>query len=160
MDLNGLKRCNDCFGYAAGDALICRVADALNDVFPGEACRIGGDEFVVICCPVTQEKFEQQVEALRAALVRHQVDAAIGSFWQSLVEDLPAFLREADDRMYREKNARSAQRGPRFRRTVLDTIKHIINKQRPPGDLPAGAAVFRGTLFFLPYFAASTSTPT
>ena len=24
----------------------------------------------------------------------------------------------------------------------------------------AGAAVFRGTLFFLPYFAASTSTPT
>ena len=24
MDLNGLKRCNDCFGYAAGDALICR----------------------------------------------------------------------------------------------------------------------------------------
>lgn len=103
MDLNGLKRCNDCFGHAAGDALICRAADALNDVFPGEACRIGGDEFVVICCPVTQEKFEQQVEALRTALVRHQVDAAIGSFWQSLVEDLPAFLREADDRMYREK---------------------------------------------------------
>ena len=50
-----------------------------------------------------RKKFEQQVEALRAALVRHQVDAAIGSFWQSLVEDLPAFLREADDRMYREK---------------------------------------------------------
>ena len=73
MDLNGLKRCNDCFGYAAGDALICRVAYALNDVFPGEACRIGGDEFVVICCPVTQEKFEQQVEALRAALVRHHI---------------------------------------------------------------------------------------
>ena len=37
MDLNGLKRCNDCFGYAAGDALICRAADALNDVFPREA---------------------------------------------------------------------------------------------------------------------------
>ena len=117
MDLNGLKRCNDCFGHAAGDALICRAADALNDVFPGEACRIGGDEFVVICCPVTQEKFEQQVEALRAALVRHQVDAAIGSFWQSLVED----------------------RG---------------------GAAGGGAAVFRGMLFFLPYFVASTSTPT
>ena len=95
-------------------------------MFLGEACRIGGDEFVVICCPVTQEKFEQQVEALRAALVRHQVDAAIGSFWQSLVEDLPAFLREADDRMYREKNVRSAQRGPRFRRTVLDPITSLI----------------------------------
>lgn len=112
MDLNGLKRCNDCFGHAAGDALICCAADALNDVFPGEACRIGGDEFVVICCPVTQEKFEQQVEALRAALVRHQVDAAIGSFWQSLVEDLPAFLREADDRMYREKECQKRAARP------------------------------------------------
>ena len=158
MDLNGLKRCNDCFGYAAGDALICRVADALNDVFLGEACRIGGDEFVVICCPVTQEKFEQQVEALRAALVRHQVDAAIGSFWQSLVEDLPPSSAKPTTGCTGKKNARSAQRGPRFRRTVLDPIAY--NKQRPPGDLPAGAAVFRGTLFFLPYFAASTSTPT
>ncbi len=38
-------------------------------------------------------------------------------------------------------------------------IQYHTIKQRPPGDLPAGAAVFRGTLFFLPYFAASTSTP-
>ena len=37
-------------------------------------------------------------------------------------------------------------------------MQSIINKQRPPGNLPAGAAVFRGTLFFLPYFAASTSS--
>ena len=70
---------------------------------PVKPAASAGTSSVVICCPVTQEKFEQQVEALRAALVRHQVDAAIGSFWQSLVEDLPAFLREADDRMYREK---------------------------------------------------------
>ena len=39
-------------------------------------------------------------------------------------------------------------------------IQYHTIKQRPPGDLPAGVAVFRGTLFFLPYFAASTSTPT
>ena len=114
MDLNGLKRCNDCFGYAAGDALICRVADALNDVFPGEACRIGGDEFVVICCPVTQEKFEQQVEALRAALVRHQVDAAIGSFW-SVVGRRPARLpprsRQPDVQGEGTSEARSAALG-------------------------------------------------
>lgn len=38
-------------------------------------------------------------------------------------------------------------------------IQYHTIKQRPSGDLPAGAAVFRGTLFFLPYFAASTSTP-
>ena len=106
MDLNGLKHCNDRLGHAAGDALICRAADALNEVFPGEACRIGGDEFVAICCPVTQERFEQQVADLRAALARRDVDAAVGSVWEPVVEDLDAFLREADDRMYREKEKR------------------------------------------------------
>ena len=106
MDLNGLKHCNDRLGHAAGDALICRAADALNEVFPGEACRIGGDEFVVICCPVTQERFEQQVADLRAALARRDVDAAVGSVWMPMVEDMDAFLREADDRMYREKEKR------------------------------------------------------
>ena len=106
MDLNGLKHCNDRLGHAAGDALICRAADALNEVFPGEACRIGGDEFVVVCCPVTQERFEQQVADLRAALARRDVDAAVGSVWEPVVEDMDAFLREADDRMYREKEKR------------------------------------------------------
>ena len=106
MDLNGLKHCNDRLGHAAGDALICRAADALNEVFPGEACRIGGDEFVVVCCPVSQERFEQQVADLRAALARRDVDAAVGSVWEPVVEDLDAFLREADDRMYREKEKR------------------------------------------------------
>lgn len=106
MDLNGLKHCNDRLGHAAGDALICRAADALNELFPGEACRIGGDEFVVICCPVAQERFEQQVADLRAALARRDVDAAVGSVWMPVVEDMDAFLREADDRMYREKEKR------------------------------------------------------
>ena len=105
LDLDFFKPINDKYGHDMGDKLLKAVAQRLQTCIRSRDCafRIGGDEFVVICCPVTQEKFEQQVEALRAALVRHQVDAAIGSFWQSLVEDLPAFLREADDRMYREK---------------------------------------------------------
>ena len=106
MDLNGLKHCNDRLGHAAGDALICRAADALNEVFPGEACRIGGDEFVVVRSPVAQERFEQQVADLRAALARRDVDAAIGSVWKPVVEDVAAFLHEADERMYREKEKR------------------------------------------------------
>lgn len=112
MDLNGLKHCNDRFGHEAGDALIRRIADALNEVFPGEGYRIGGDEFVVLRCPIGQEDFADKVHQLREALVRHGVDAAIGSFWQPLVEDLPAFLREADDRMYREKERQKRSARP------------------------------------------------
>ena len=112
MDLNGLKHCNDRFGHEAGDALIRRTADALNEVFPGEGYRIGGDEFVVLRCPIGQEDFADKVHQLREAIVRHGVDAAIGSFWQPLVEDLPAFLREADDRMYREKERQKRSARP------------------------------------------------
>ena len=105
IDVDDFKICNDTYGHYAGDMALETAANAIRSCIRNadQLIRYGGDEFVVICCPVTQEKFEQQVEALRAALVRHQVDVAIGSFWQSLVEDLPAFLREADDRMYREK---------------------------------------------------------
>ena len=77
---------------------------------------------------------------------------------QSILEQITDWLKSMIISGTGRRNVRSAQRGPRFRRTVLDPIAY--NKQRPPGDLPAGVAVFRGTLFFLPYFAASTSTPT
>lgn len=106
MDLNGLKHCNDSFGHEAGDALICRAADALNEVFPGQAYRIGGDEFVVLLTEIPQAEFAARVEQLRAALVHHEVSAAVGSVWRESVADLPAFLREADDRMYQEKEPR------------------------------------------------------
>lgn len=112
MDLNGLKRCNDRFGHEAGDALIRRAADALNEVFPGEGYRIGGDEFVVLLCPIGQEAFADKVHQLREALVRHGVDAAVGTVWKARVEDLAAFLREADDRMYREKERQKRSARP------------------------------------------------
>lgn len=103
MDLNGLKHCNDSRGHAAGDVLIRRAADALNEVFPGQAYRIGGDEFVVLLCPIGQELFERKVEQLRAALVHHQVGAAVGSVWHTAVEDVDTLLQEADEQMYEEK---------------------------------------------------------
>jgi len=50
VDLDGLKRHNDLYGHAAGDAVLVDVANRLYaDLPPGAtAARIGGDEFVVI----------------------------------------------------------------------------------------------------------------
>lgn len=110
MDLNGLKQCNDSRGHAAGDALIRRAADALNEAFPGQAYRIGGDEFVVLLCPIGQELFEQKVDQLRDALGRHQVSAAVGSVWHTTVEDIDVLLQEADEQMYEEKARTKAAR--------------------------------------------------
>ena len=43
------------------------------------------------------------MEQLRAALVHHQVGAAVGSVWHTAVEDVDTLLQEADEQMYEEK---------------------------------------------------------
>lgn len=89
--------------YEAGDRLICRMAEILKEVFPQQACRIGGDEFVVILPGIPEPEFEAKVQQLREALRRQKVSAAVGSVWEPAPEDVEVLLRRADDRMYCEK---------------------------------------------------------
>ncbi len=102
IDLNGLKQTNDRLGHEAGDQLICRLADILKDVFPQQAYRIGGDEFVVILPGIPEAEFAAKVQQLRAEL-QQKVSAAVGSVWERNPEDLEQMLRRADDLMYGEK---------------------------------------------------------
>lgn len=103
IDLNGLKKTNDEQGHEAGDRLICRMAEILKEVFPQQAYRIGGDEFVVILPGIPEPEFDAKVQQLREALRRQQVSAAVGSVWEPAPEDVEVLLRRADDRMYCEK---------------------------------------------------------
>lgn len=103
VDLNGLKHTNDTQGHEAGDALICRMAAALEAVFPGQAYRIGGDEFVVVLRGTPQATFEEQVRQFRTEMQRQDVSAAVGAVWVEQTADLEELMRQADDRMYQEK---------------------------------------------------------
>lgn len=89
--------------YEAGDRLICRMAEILKEVFPQQAYRIGGDEFVVILPGIPEPEFDAKVQQLREALLRQKVSAAVGSVWEPAPEDVEVLLRRADDRMYGEK---------------------------------------------------------
>jgi diguanylate cyclase (GGDEF)-like protein len=54
MDVNNLKRVNDCYGHKAGDLLLKEFAGRLMEATreKGIASRIGGDEFTVILDPI------------------------------------------------------------------------------------------------------------
>jgi len=50
MDLDGFKEVNDTLGHAAGDALLCHVAEQIRRVCTDAiiAARLGGDEFIIL----------------------------------------------------------------------------------------------------------------
>ncbi|MGN0466958.1 MAG: diguanylate cyclase domain-containing protein [Lachnospiraceae bacterium] len=50
MDVNGLKKVNDCIGHDAGDELLIGTAECICEAFEhlGDVFRIGGDEFIAI----------------------------------------------------------------------------------------------------------------
>ena len=71
IDINGLKPANDGHGHRVGDQIIIRVAQRLKMTCRSEdiVCRIGGDEFAIIC-PGSKGDQAQRL----AARIRDQVD--------------------------------------------------------------------------------------
>ncbi|MGC9236949.1 MAG: diguanylate cyclase domain-containing protein [Thiomonas sp.] len=115
IDLDGLKRINDHFGHAAGDALIQATAARLREAFgPDAVCaRLGGDEFAIVLpnlpSPRLAEDLARHVlERLRAPYaLSGQEFRASGSIGVALypqhAQTLEELLRLADVAMYRAK---------------------------------------------------------
>jgi diguanylate cyclase (GGDEF)-like protein/PAS domain S-box-containing protein len=114
-DVDSLKWVNDHYGHAVGDELLRRVAEALQAPFRGEdvVARIGGDEFAILLPGVDTAGAEKAIERIRAGLTfpvesdcgpaaSLSIGAATGDKGRSLIE----VLKQADDRMYREKTGK------------------------------------------------------
>lgn len=103
MDLNGLKKMNDEKGHEAGDDLIRAAAAALTDVFPDQAFRVGGDEFVIIREGISETAFSEKIDQLLENMERRKVSISIGDQWAAEECDIEEMLKRADHRMYEEK---------------------------------------------------------
>lgn len=110
-DMNGLKVANDLFGHKTGDALLAVTAEILrrccrdSDII----CRQGGDEFSILL-PGAGEEVAREV----CSRIRHACDQthmkplgpsiALGyATRRDRAGTLEELLKEADDRMYRNK---------------------------------------------------------
>lgn len=110
IDLNNLKKFNDQQGHEAGDRYIRRAAAVLGEIFPQNAYRVGGDEFVVLLFPVEKEIFYQKIEQLQKDMQEKQVSISLGVLWEEKTNDLESLLKKADKLMYQEKERYHQQR--------------------------------------------------
>jgi diguanylate cyclase (GGDEF)-like protein/PAS domain S-box-containing protein len=165
LDLDRFKEVNDLFGHAAGDALLQKVATALDTVLEPDqfAARLGGDEFVVIL-PDTNAmaqsgRFaEQLLDAFRNENERSSdgtvISASIGiAHYPEDAEDGEQLMNCADTALYRAKEDGrgiyrffEARMGAelRDRRRLEHELRHAISRNelrlvyQPQVDITSG----------------------
>ena len=115
IDLDRFKPVNDIYGHAAGDAVLCEVAERLSSLMPRDAivARLGGDEFSIFmpydAGSADLIRFSQQVinclsEPMRWEHASIDIGATIGiAMFPADGNDSEALLRSADIAMYRGK---------------------------------------------------------
>ena len=113
LDIDHFKRINDKYGHAVGDkvlqAICMRVSQRLrrNDVF----CRLGGEEFVVLCPGTSAWQAQELAKQLWDALRNQPMDgvgrvtASFGIAGWRDKEDGDALLSRADSGVYAAKLA-------------------------------------------------------
>lgn len=103
-DITGLKMLNDTKGHSAGDKLICDCADSMKNALGGFGLfRVGGDELLALCNPISELQMEKHIERLRAEMSTRGVTMAIGYIWVQTTDDIQYLIKEAERRMYAEK---------------------------------------------------------
>lgn len=116
IDLDRFKHVNDSLGHAAGDTLLCGVADRIKAAVhrSGVAGRLSGDEFVVMLPASAHESIEALVDRLLGTLRQPvvvdgtslDVSASIGvAVYPQDGQDMQTLVHRADLAMYQAKKA-------------------------------------------------------
>lgn len=124
IDVNDFKDVNDRYGHSGGDQLLTELARRLSGVLRRNDTlgRVGGDEFVLVCdvaseddVPALRRRF---LDALQEPVLLDGVcvpiRVSLGTASTTSSEESPStLLREADARMYVEKQYKHRQRADR-----------------------------------------------
>lgn len=114
VDLNGLKRLNDAYGHAGGDAALIHVAERLRAGTRGNDCvaRIGGDEFCVLLDHAGEAEALETAERLVTDIGNEDLifdgaplplSVAIGVTTIEADDSVETVIARADAAMYRRK---------------------------------------------------------
>lgn len=110
-DVNGLKLINDALGHWEGDKLLIKVAEILKKSCRHEDCiaRWGGDEFITLLPGLDGVKASKVFERIKSASKSIegfpiQTSISLGMGTKSCAaQDIREVIKEAEDKMYRNK---------------------------------------------------------
>lgn len=122
LDMDRLKHINDVYGHGAGDLAIQCVATAIRENVTADSIpvRYGGDEFLVVVPGADEQAAVDLLGAIEAAIPSiaaiqglHETPGVSSGY---VIADpgsgksLDEYVHEADERMYKQKKAKRAQR--------------------------------------------------
>ena len=118
IDVDHFKAFNDSYGHEAGDEILRGLGEMLSASCNATeiACRMGGEEFILVLPTLTQDQAVDRAEAVRISAnqlcVRHagialpQISVSVGIALYSGNGDTPLdVLRRADEALYAAKSA-------------------------------------------------------
>ncbi len=130
IDIDGFKHINDAYGHDIGDQVLRQTALTLKGALRSQdvLCRIGGDEFLVIC-PDTPldaalscaERIRRTAEAtpIKTALVQTKSTVSVGVAQRDAsMPDIGALIKRADQGVY------TAKHGGRNRAAAAPSTTH------------------------------------
>ncbi len=104
IDVNELHSINNKHGHAAGDALLTSISSTLKSLFSGHFIyRLGGDEFLVFCESIDENKFKDSVRELSEITDKNGWFISVGSYFDSACGNINASVIEAEKNMYAAK---------------------------------------------------------
>jgi diguanylate cyclase len=115
LDIDHFKSINDRYGHPFGDEVLCKVARVLLESSrkSDSVARYGGDEFVMMLPETTLRGAEEASRRIRAKLEAVSFErvpdlhctVSLGAAEASAQMDADAWVRQADDALYRAKLA-------------------------------------------------------
>jgi len=113
VDADGFKKINDTYGHDAGDEVLRALARQLRDAMRTDdvVCRLGGDEFLIICAHTALAGALQAAENLRQQIAQLLVPVSGGGAWAGSISvgvaartgvmaSMEDLIRAADEGVY------------------------------------------------------------
>jgi diguanylate cyclase (GGDEF)-like protein/PAS domain S-box-containing protein len=150
-DINGLKMTNDIFGHSAGDELIKKSSEILQQVCRQNdiVARVGGDEFIMLLANTTGENAEMILSRIQSEFATARVQAIKCSISLGLDtkhspnQSLDEIMANAENAMYKDKTMNRKSINKDIIDTIIETLhtrnhrekQHSINVSELSSDV-------------------------